>query len=122
MRDPYHGSCDEQMLAHHFPSTLSLGCGYREDQGSVFHQRNQFDRVRRKGKVRWAADILRHSYASYHLARHEDAAKTSLQLGHRDTDVLFNHYRDLVMRKDAEAFWGIEPKKGSGIIRMRALA
>jgi len=42
--------------------------------------------------------------------------------GHRDTDVLFNHYRDLVTRKDAEAFWGIVPRLEGGVIRMRALA
>jgi len=37
------------------------------------------------------------------------AIRTSLQTDHRDSDVLFNHYRDLVHRKDAAKFWHILP-------------
>ena len=65
--------------------------------------------VRDKAAVAWAHDIMRHSYASYHLAKFEDAAKTSLQMGHLRPDVLFNHYRNMVRRTDAERFWSIVP-------------
>ena len=54
-------------------------------------------------------DVLRHCYASYHLARHENQDKTALQMGHRNTDVLFNHYRNLVTKTEARDFWGILP-------------
>jgi hypothetical protein len=30
-------------------------------------------------------------------------------MGHRDPEVLFNHYRNLVTRDDAKAFWEIAP-------------
>jgi integrase len=57
----------------------------------------------------WPKNCLRHSFASYHLAMHESADKTALQMGHRSTTMLFEHYRELVTRSDAERFWGILP-------------
>ena len=80
-----------------------------QESGPIFYTRKAFERVRRDGKIRWASDICRHSYGSYHLAMHDNAALTSLQMGHRDTDVLFEHYRDLVTREDAQKFWEIVP-------------
>lgn len=82
---------------------------YRQESGVIFFSRRQFNAIRRKAKVRWSNDVLRHSYGSYHLARDENAAKTSLQMGHRDPEVLFNHYRNLVTRDDAKGFWEIAP-------------
>ena len=52
---------------------------------------------------------LRHSFASYHLARHEDQNKTALQLGHDNTKTLYAHYRELVTSEDAEIYWNIFP-------------
>lgn len=83
---------------------------FAQEAGLVFFSRKAFDRVRRDGKIRWAGDICRHSYGSYHLAMHDNAALTSLQMGHRDTDVLFEHYRDLVTREDAGKYWSIMPE------------
>lgn len=86
----------------------------------MYFGRYEFDKVRRKAKVQWAGDIMRHSYGSYHLAHYEDAAKTSLQMGHIRADVLFNHYRDLVSREQASEFWGIFPHSESNLIRLAA--
>ena len=61
------------------------------------------------GIDKWPHDCLRHSFCSYYLAHHEDAAKTALQAGHTES-VLFQHYRKMVRREDAEKFWGIYPK------------
>ena len=66
--------------------------------------------------MKWSNNVLRHSYGSYHLAKFEDINKTSLQLGHMKPDVLFNHYRDLVTREEADYFWNIFPVKTSNII------
>ena len=57
----------------------------------------------------WPNNALRHSFASYHLAAHQDAAKTALQLGHIESRTLFAHYRELVKPEDAKAFWKIFP-------------
>ena len=68
----------------------------------------------------WANDIMRHSYGSYHLAKHQDAAMTALQMGHIRTDILFNHYRELVSREDADAYWKIRPSGKRGVLRLTA--
>jgi integrase len=57
----------------------------------------------------WPKNCLRHSFASYHLAMHGSADKTATQMGHRSTDMLFRHYRELVAPEDAKAFWSIMP-------------
>lgn len=58
---------------------------------------------------KWPHDCLRHCFGSYHLAMHGSADKTALQMGHRSTDMLFRHYRELVTKEEAERFWGIRP-------------
>jgi integrase len=57
----------------------------------------------------WPHDAMRHSFASYHLALHGSAEQTSLQMGHRSSDMLFRHYRELVTKQEAEKFWRISP-------------
>lgn len=95
---------------------------YKQEKGLVAYSRASFDLVKRKAGIGWANDIMRHSYGSYHLAMYENAAKTSLQMGHRSTDILFNHYRDLVSREDAVKFWDIKPRENSNIVRFSATA
>lgn len=48
-------------------------------------------------------------YASYHLARFEDAAGLALQLGHTSTKLIFESYRELVRPEEAELYWSIVP-------------
>jgi len=62
------------------------------------------------GIDKWPHDFLSHSFCSYYLAHHEDAAKTALQVGHTE-NILFKHYRKLVWREDVEKFWDIYPKE-----------
>ena len=52
-------------------------------------------------------NTLRHSFASYHLALHHDAAKAALEIGHNTTDILFRHYRELVTPEDARDWFMI---------------
>jgi len=55
-------------------------------------------------------NAMRHSFGSYHYALHSDAAKTAAMLGHRAGDqVLFDSYRSLARKKDAEAYFAIQP-------------
>ena len=57
----------------------------------------------------WPQNGLRHSYASYHLAKFQDAAALALQMGHKTTSMLFAHYREVVTPQDAEKYWNILP-------------
>lgn len=59
--------------------------------------------------VDWPHNVTRHSFVSYHLGKFESAAKTALEAGHSE-QILFNHYREVVTREDAENFWAILPK------------
>jgi integrase/ribosomal protein L35 len=95
---------------------------YRQAAGPVapigWAWRYRFDKVREKAKIaRWPHNAMRHCYATFYLLKTDDANKTALQLGHRDTSLLFNHYRALATREDAKRFWAIRPKDKTGVIR-----
>ena len=82
--------------------------------------KDRFDIARKEAGIKWPSNAARHSFASYHLALQQDAAKTALQLGHTNTAVLFQHYRELARPEDAEAYFAITPDKvtPSNIIHM----
>jgi integrase len=92
---------------------------HRQFSGPVSPTRMPYRRrfneaVKAAGIEPWPNNGLRHSYASYHLAHYQDAAKTALQLGHMGSQMLFEHYRELVKSKDAAAFWAIVPTDAAG--------
>lgn len=59
---------------------------------------------------RWPADVLRHTFASYHFELHQDEARTKKQLGHRDDGrIFYDHYCKPVYPADAAQFWTINP-------------
>jgi integrase len=61
------------------------------------------------GIEQWPHNALRHSFASYHLARFNDAAALALELGHTNSNLVFQHYRQIVKPKQAERYWKIGP-------------
>jgi integrase len=67
--------------------------------------------AREKNLIPWPHDALRHSYASYHVAKFQDAAALALQMGHTTTKLIFSSYRHRVKQSDADAWWGIMPKE-----------
>ncbi|HCI91333.1 MAG TPA: hypothetical protein DHV60_02115 [Verrucomicrobiales bacterium] len=71
------------------------------------------------GLIPWPSNAARHSFASYHLAEHKDAGKTSLELGHSNQRIIFQHYRQLVRPKVAETYWSITPDEAENIINMK---
>ena len=87
---------------------LARGAGPVAPQAGTY--RRQLARARRAAGIEpWPRNALRHSFASYHLALHRNAAETALQLGHSESRTLFAHYRELVKPDDAKAFWQIFP-------------
>jgi integrase len=65
------------------------------------------------GIKHWPNNALRHGFASYHLARFNDAAALALELGHTDAGLLFQHYRQIVKPKEAEKYWNLSPTLGA---------
>ena len=57
----------------------------------------------------WPHDGARHTFATYHYAKHQNEAKLQVQMGHESDAVLHTNYRGLGRPKDAERFWGIMP-------------
>jgi integrase len=72
---------------------------------------------------KWPSNALRHSFASYYLARFDDAPKLALQLGHMGQDIIFRHYREVVTREDAKSYWNISPEtKSAKVVPFTAAA
>jgi integrase len=59
---------------------------------------------------KWPDNGLRHSYATYHLALHANAAELALHLGHTNTALIFAHYRKPVTKEEASLYWTITPE------------
>lgn len=55
----------------------------------------------------WRQDVLRHTFASYHLKLFRDITKLQLEMGHSTPKLLFTRYVNLrgVTRADAKAFF-----------------
>lgn len=74
------------------------------------------------GLSRWPQNGLRHSYASYHLARDMNAAALSLHMGHTSPAMLFANYRELVTPEAAVRYWAIRPPASAGNVVQLKLA
>lgn len=68
----------------------------------------------------WPTNGLRHSFASYHLAHFQDAAKLALELGHTNQELLFRHYRELVTPELAAKWWEIRPATETKLVAISA--
>jgi site-specific recombinase XerD len=55
-------------------------------------------RLRAKAGINYRQNAARHSFASYHVAMHDDAAKTAVLLGHPNPALLYSIYRECVSR------------------------
>jgi integrase len=56
----------------------------------------------------WPQNALRHSFASYHYAKHRNENDTAAIMG-ISPQMVFAHYRELVRPADADAFFSILP-------------
>lgn len=57
----------------------------------------------------WPQNLLRHSFASYHLASFRDAARTAHDLGHPNANLLYTTYRTLATQAEGAAYFAILP-------------
>jgi hypothetical protein len=72
------------------------------------------------GLAKWPNNGLRHSFASYHLAKHQDALRLALDMGHVNAHIIFSHYREIVTPEEAEFYWQIfPPAPAKNVIVMR---
>jgi integrase len=77
-----------------------------------YYRRLEAARIK-AGISKWPSNALRHSYASYHLAYHQNAAALALQMGHTSQTMIFSNYREVVTRQDTERYWAIKPARAA---------
>ncbi|MBR4108337.1 MAG: hypothetical protein IKK45_06620, partial [Akkermansia sp.] len=53
----------------------------------------------------WRQDVLRHTFASYHLGHFRSYSALQYEVGHRDVSLLRTRYVDMGGVRSAEAFW-----------------
>jgi len=76
---------------------------------AVRGNKNELTADEKKMLEEWPHDALRHSFASYHLAKFENAHELALQLGHESTSLIFSNYRHRVKQKEAARYFDILP-------------
>ena len=62
------------------------------------------------GIEKWPDNGLRHSFASYKLAKTKNAADVAADLGHSNASIVYRHYREVVTPEAAEMYLSIRPK------------
>ena len=85
---------------------------YVENRGNVTpsEYRELLDAAREAASIEvWPNNALRHSFASYHLARFKDAAALAHELGHTNATLIYQHYRQVVRPAQAARYWKITP-------------
>jgi hypothetical protein len=101
--------------------------------GRVYHK--AINQLRSEiGMPYWPQNALRHSFASYHLAKHCNASELMLYMGHTSTKQIFEAYRELCFRKRPRVIgtscllnmrllfalrWPSEPQRSSIIQRQK---
>lgn len=65
--------------------------------------------LREKADAGIKQNSARICFASYHLARYEDAPKTAFLLGHDNPTLLYSTYRALVTKEASIRYWRITP-------------
>jgi integrase len=70
--------------------------------------------------VRWKANGLRHSYASYRFALTNDAGRVAGELGNSPA-VVHRHYRELVKPEEAWKWFAVKPEQASNVVTLAAM-
>ena len=85
-----------------------------------------FERARAAaGICNWPNNALRHSFASYYLAHFKKAgaAELALEMGHTNTNLVFQHYRQLVKPNEARRYWALAPvAKATNLVPLTKVA
>jgi integrase len=70
------------------------------------------DKLCEKAGVIWSADVMRHTFASYHFYLFKNGTDTSEQMGHNQSiTMLKKHYLQRVSNEAAAAFWQLTPDR-----------
>lgn len=83
------------------------------EKGPIVSSHSTLRRARRETSKRagvpWSQDVLRHTYASMRIGRGDPAEKVAHDMGNSPR-ILLTHYRELVRKEEAQAFWELRPE------------
>lgn len=74
---------------------------------------------KKKVLLEWPDNALRHSFATYHLAHHKNAAELALHMGHTSPALIFAHYREVVSDRDGATYWSLRPEPAENVVAMQ---
>jgi integrase len=81
--------------------------GFRQEKNAETERRQNRKAETPAG---WPKDVLRHSFGSYHLAAHKSASLTAELMGHMNSRMLYEHYREVIKEdENITAFWALHP-------------
>jgi integrase len=75
--------------------------------------------IKAEKPVKWKANALRHSYASYRFAEIGDAGRVAGELGN-SAAVVHRHYRELVKPVDAKKWFAVKPESPANVVILTA--
>ncbi len=77
---------------------------------------------KKAGFTEWRQDVMRHTFASNHLAHHGKLDDLLQAMGHRSSpQTLWRYYHNARTKKDAAIFWGITPEcRNTGALEIAA--
>jgi len=104
----------ERRVIDYWPARLTQFMPAKREGGVVAlpkaYEHDKFELVRAcrltKPDFKFGQNAPRHSFASYAVARFQDAGKVALLMGQRDVNILFRHYRNYCTEPDGFAYFG----------------
>ena len=73
-----------------------------------------------KPAIRWKANGLRHSYASYRFALTNDAGRVAGELGNTAA-IVHRHYRELVNPCEGKKWFAVKPEEASNVMTLATI-
>lgn len=84
----------------------------REEDDRLNYFQKRFQKLYKlAGMQTWENNSMRHSFGTYYYNMTENVQETMSRMGHRESDMLFNHYRALTTKKQAQEFFRVTPNK-----------
>ena len=86
---------------------------FKKNKGNIYYKQYWWIKIREKAEVKWANDITRHTFGTYHFGLHKSFDLTCEQMG-TSRQMYKKHYKAVLenlVDTNPEKFWKIFPQK-----------
>ena len=80
----------------------------KQAEAAAVESAKENPKAKKRAKIVWKSNALRHSFISYRMAVTQDVAKVALEAGN-SSKVIFQNYRELVTPEEANEWFAILP-------------